>query len=79
MQFSISPTMDPVISSFVPLLINKSRSEKSIIKAEAQVALTFFVQNCNLNGCAYRTICQLCFDKNKENQEKSIIVLGKSI
>jgi len=69
---------DEIIGVLVPQVINKSISEKSILKKEAESALLFLIQNC-VSDCSVITLAKCCLEKNPAVCENALLTLSKVV
>jgi len=66
---------DECIQVLVPCVLNKSVSEKSVLKKEAETALQFLINNC-LYDVSITTLCKICFEKNPTVCEYALFALN---
>lgn len=70
--------LDEVVMFLIPQVLNKSISEKSIIKKEAEGALCNLFSNCCYDS-AIITLSKCCFEKNPAVCEVALATLGQMI
>lgn len=69
---------DECIQYLVPQVLNKSVSEKSVLKKEAETALQYLVSNC-LYDVSLMTLCKCCFEKNPTVCEYALLALNRLV